>query len=124
MDLFKIKQEMFDFAKSDISDIEKGLTIVCGIEGVSTKAASGLLAILFPAHFGTVDKFVVESLQKVHDPKVKKKVAGMNPERLTQEDAVVLIDIMREKAHDLNRTFDKKCWTPRKLDKVLWSIGR
>ena len=29
-----------------------------------------------------------------------------------------------EKANELNQRFDTDFWTPRKIDMVLWSIGR
>ncbi len=48
----------------------------------------------------------------------------MNPESLTIQDAYVLNQIMKNKAKHLNTQFQNSKWTPRLLDKVLWSIDR
>ena len=48
----------------------------------------------------------------------------MNPESLTNNDGVILVEIMREKAEELNRNFNTDFWTPRKIDMILWSFGR
>jgi len=51
-------------------------------------------------------------------------LAQMNTEDLTISDGVLIIDILRRKAADNNRVFKLDNWTPRKLDKVLWTYGR
>ncbi len=43
---------------------------------------------------------------------------------LTAENGVLLIRILRRKAEDLNRILRLGDWTPRKIDKVLWTYGR
>ena len=48
----------------------------------------------------------------------------MKPEGLSVDDGVVLITIMRHKAHELNRALVTDYWTPRRLDMVLWTYGR
>jgi hypothetical protein len=48
----------------------------------------------------------------------------MNPEALTIADGVLLIELFRRKASDNNRLFNSDTWTPRKIDKVLWTYGR
>jgi hypothetical protein len=48
----------------------------------------------------------------------------MNPEGLTIKDGVVLIQIMSAKAAENNRQFQTTDWTPRKIDKILWTYGR
>jgi hypothetical protein len=45
----------------------------------------------------------------------------MKPESLREKDAVLLIDIMRRKASELNTLFGTDKWTPRKLDMILWA---
>ena len=77
-----------------------------------------MLSLLFPEHYGTIDQFVVKSLQKVGLDSVK----GMDPENLTIEDAVVLEDIYRSKAKELNDQFETTNWTPRNIDMVLWAF--
>ena len=39
-------------------------------------------------------------------------------------DAAALIAIMRRKAAENNQAFRTSTWTPRMVDKVLWTYGR
>jgi hypothetical protein len=39
-------------------------------------------------------------------------------------DGVKLIEIMREKARELNIRFSTRLWTPRRIDMVLWVADR
>ena len=48
----------------------------------------------------------------------------MKLESLSIENGVLLFQIMRERARKLNKDFDTDFWTPRKIDMVLWAIGR
>jgi hypothetical protein len=48
----------------------------------------------------------------------------MRPEQLSVADGVVLIGIMRRKASENNQVFGAAIWTPRKIDKILWTYGR
>jgi len=79
------------------------------------------LAVLFPKWFGTVDRFVVEALLEVPSLPERQKLLGMKPKSLTHDDAVVLIDILRKKAAQLNELFHTDEWTPRKIDMILWN---
>ena len=54
--LNEIKSKLFDFDKNDIGE---GLKIASEIHGLGVVAASGLLAVLFPNYFGTIDRFAV-----------------------------------------------------------------
>lgn len=58
-ELWEIKEELFSF---NLNDIERGLKITSSIKGLGVAGGSGLLALLFPAYFATVDQFVVKSL--------------------------------------------------------------
>lgn len=58
-DLDRIRKELYEF---DLEDIKRGLEIASSIHGLGIAGASGLLALLFPKYFGTVDQFVVRSL--------------------------------------------------------------
>jgi hypothetical protein len=119
--LFSIKQKIFDFDKEDIVS---GLKIACSIKGLGTAGASGLLAVLFPIHFATVDQFAVKSLLGIDNLPEKTSISSMNPEQLKIKDAVILIDIMKHKAKELNNKFMTSFWTPRKIDMILWSVHR
>lgn len=91
------------------------------IGGLGPSGASGLLALLFPAKFGTIDQFVVGSLCKVRCLPEHDQLKRMNPKRLTIANGVVLVEIMRRKAILLNELFGTNEWTPRKVDKILWA---
>ena len=95
------------------------LKILCeGINGLGTAGASGLLSLLFPVQFGTVDQFVVKSLTKT---KEKNKVKVMNPENLKLSDAYELETIMRNKAKQLNEIFNTEglVWKEKEIPVVV-----
>lgn len=117
--LARIQKRLFDL---DFDDIKECLAVASSIHGLGTAGASGLLSILYPEHFGTVDKFVVYSLLKIDELPEKAIVSGMNPEALTLNNGVALIEIMRNKAAELNRRFNTDFWTPRKIDMILWAV--
>jgi len=119
--LHEIKEEMFSF---DVNDIEKGLKIACKIRGLGVAGASGLLAVLFPSHFATVDQFAVGSLGNISGLPELVDISRMKPEQLTIKNGILLIKIMREKADQLNTTFKTSFWNPRKIDMVLWVSDR
>ena len=83
-----------------------------------------MLAILFPADFGTVDQFVVRRLQEINHPVYDAELNNMNPEGLKIKDGIILVEIMKEKANELNKKFNTDFWTPRKIDMILWAFGR
>ncbi|SKC69605.1 hypothetical protein [Paraburkholderia hospita] len=105
----------------DQNDVRTGLTTARRIRGLGTAGASGLLALMYPATFATVDQFVVVSLREVKDLPETHALQQMKPEGLTVRDGVTLIDIMQRKARELNRQFRTTGWTPRKIDMILWS---
>ena len=105
-------------------DTEKCLKITCEIHGLGTAGASGLLALLFPEDFGTVDQFVIKRLQEVNHPVYNAALNSMNPEVVKIKEGVIVVNILKEKASELNRRFKTDFWTPRKIDMVLWSYGR
>ena len=91
---------------------------------LGTAGASGLLSLMYPEHFATIDQFVVKALREVGDPPEANALAEMNPLDLTVTDGVLLIGILGRKAKENNRLFGTSAWIPRKLDKVLWTYGR
>ena len=120
-ELANIQQRLFS---SDCSNIEKCLTIAAEIRGLGPAGASGLLSILFPESFGTIDQYVVKALRDVKGLSYAAELAKMNPDSLSIKNGVLLIRILREQAKILNEKFDTSFWTPRKVDMVLWAIGR
>ncbi len=115
-----IKDSIFTLFSEAPYGTKELMKTVTQLHGLGPAGGSGLLSILFPEHYGTIDQFVVKSLQKVG----LKSVMGMDPEKLTIEDAVVLEDIYRSKARELNSLSGGNYWTPRKIDMVLWTYGR
>jgi hypothetical protein len=119
--LHAVKERLFGLDKDDIQSC---LAVASSIRGLGTAGASGLLAVLFPAHFGTVDQFAVKALAKIPELPERDLVAAMNPESLKLNEGVALIRIMRHKAAELNRALSTTEWTPRKVDMVLWTCAR
>ena len=116
-----IKHRLFS---SDRKNIRECISVVSSIRGLGTAGASGLLAILFPNDFGTVDQFVVKSLLEIDNLPEHEQIASINPTSIKVDDSVILVNILRNKAHLLNQQFNTTFWTPRKIDMILWSIGR
>ena len=48
----------------------------------------------------------------------------MKPKSLDTADGVFLINLMARKATENNRAFGTNTWTPRTMDKFLWTYGR
>lgn len=108
-----IQTRLFSMPKDNVG---KCLGVACEIYGLGTAGASGLLAILFPADFGTVDQFVVRRLQEINHPIYNTELNKMNPEGLKIKDGIILVEIMKEKAKELNKKFNTDFWTPRRID--------
>jgi hypothetical protein len=119
--LENIKKNLFSF---NLNNIEEGLRITSEIKGLGIAGASGLLSLLFPKYFGTVDQFVVKALCGIDDLPQCSIVQKMNPGSLNLKDGFILIKIMRLKASELNSTLKADTWTPRKIDMILWTYGR
>lgn len=119
--LARIKDRLFAL---DVTDIMAALAVACEIKGLGPAGGSGLLAVLFPAAFGTADQFVVKALQQVPDLPEAPILATTKPEQLTLKGAATLVAIMRRKAAENNQAFRTSSWTPRKVDMVLWTYGR
>ena len=111
-------------ASGESGDIGNALTVTKEIKGLGIAGASGLLALLFPEKFATVDQFVVKALRKVPGLPERELLDRMNPESLSLQDGVILIRIMKQKADELNNIFKTNYWTPRKIDIILWAIER
>ena len=119
--LYDIKRKIFGF---DRDDVLLGIEIAKQIHGLGTAGASGLLAVLFPEHFGTVDQFVVKALLEIENIPYRALLEKMNPESLSPRDGAILIGIMKHKAEELRTNSRLADWTPRRIDMVLWTVGR
>lgn len=116
--LAEIQESLFYF---DRASIRTGLEIATKIHGLGIAGASGLLSILFPNHFGTVDQFVVKSLLNINGLVGRERLLCMHPESLTIKDGILLEQILCTKAEELNQSFQTDKWTPRRIDKILWA---
>jgi len=115
------KQRLFSLDKSDIKAC---LMCATTIPGLGTAGGSGLLAVLFPEHFGTVDQFAVNALRHIPDLPEKAFVASIrNPKAMKLSEGVGLVEIMRRKATQLRGWLSSQEWTPRKIDMILWAYG-
>ena len=118
--LFRIKKQLLAFSRDNILE---GLNIITQVRGFAASSASALLAILFPEQFGTVDQFVVESLKHIPSLEKAAAVARIRSKDIKISDAVLVVGILRDKAEENNRDFETDFWTPRKIDKVLWTVS-
>jgi hypothetical protein len=116
--LFDIKKRLLNINTSDIS---AGLSIAKEIHGLGIAGASGLLSIMYPNSFATVDQFAVKALCKIPSISESNNLMKMKPDNLTLINGMTLIGIMRRKAKDNNINFDTDFWTPRKIDMILWA---
>jgi hypothetical protein len=135
-ELFDIKKELL---RDSVSNIKAGLTIAMKIKGLGIAGASGLLSLMYPHIYGTVDQFVVKALKKMNklsqsdsselnEIKLNKPNKPNKPGEETYNikisNGVFLIDFMTRKAKELNEKYYTNYWTPRKIDMILWSIDR
>ena len=108
----------------DVTATRKGLQLASSIRGLGTAGASGLLALMYPTHFGTVDQFVVKALREIADLPESPALRAMNDMSLTAKDGELLIDMMSRKAAEINQLIGEPSWNPRRIDMVLWTYGR
>lgn len=107
----------------DPDDVTAALRTAAAIPGLGIAGASGLLSLMYPRHFGTVDQFVVKALLGVEGLPEAAALKRMKPEVLNITDGVVLTRLLRHKADELSDALGAE-WTPRMIDKVLWAVGR
>ena len=119
--LLTIRDRVLECENASIRD---ALCAATQFKGLGPAGASGLLALLFPAKFGTVDQFAVRALLRVRCLPEYDQLERMKPVSLTIAHGVVLVEIMRRKAVALNKLFNTSGWTPRKVDKILWASER
>jgi hypothetical protein len=105
----------------DHSNIIAGLRIAQEIYGLGIAGASGLLSLMYPQYYATVDQFVVKALMDIERLPEIDRLKKIKPESLTLQDGVFLINILSQKATENNITFKCTRWTPRKIDMILWA---
>ena len=90
----------------DVNNVRLTLETVTKIKGLGYAGASGLLALMYPDKYGTIDQFVVLALRKINDLPEKDLLERMDPNGLKAQDGVILIDIYRKKAEELKIEFN------------------
>ncbi len=118
--LVRSRDQLLGINASD--SIRRSIETASAIPGLGTAGASGLLALMYPMAFGTVDQFVVKALRAIPEFASDAAIAKMNPDGLTAADGELLVLIMRRKAAALTEGL-RESWTPRMIDKVLWTYG-
>lgn len=116
-ELADVHKRLFEI---DFNDIRKCFKTAGEIKGLSLSGASCLLSVLFPEKFGAVDKYTANVLIRVFG----EEDLSIDPENLKLGDAVLLEEIIRDKAEELNKKFNTDFWTPRKIDMILWSTEK
>lgn len=116
--LFNIKKRLLNF---NVSDIRNGLSTAKEIYGLGIAGASGLLSLMYPYDFATVDQFAVKALCQIPSLSESNDLKKMKPDNLSLKNGIVLINIMRRKAKENNELFGTDFWTPRKIDMILWA---
>lgn len=116
-ELREIQDGLFSF---DLSKTRLGLQAAGEIYGLGVAGASGLLALLFPSYFGTVDEMVVRALLTCDEYRDDAIIKAINPQDIKRKDAVYLIEQFKKKAHELNALSNKYFWRPRDIDVILW----
>jgi hypothetical protein len=119
--LFRIKEQLLTL---DHRDIGGSLETARSIPGLGYSGASGLLSLLYPKWYGTVDQFVVKALREIPDLPEVENLKRVNENSITLRVGILLVEIMRRKAHENNERFDTEFWTPRKIDQVLWGYRK
>lgn len=85
--LFRNKKQLLTL---DLSDIGGCLETARSITGLGYSGASGLLSLLYPNWFGTVDQFVVVSLREISGLPEAEKLKNIDPDNILSSTSFVL----------------------------------
>ena len=129
--LFSVKCSLVAIDQPELSDTRKCLNLVRSprIRGLDYPGASGLLALLFKEWFGTADTCILESLWKIESLTEKQKIGEIRAWVKTksdwrENDAVLVINILRKKAAQLNTAFSTNTWTPSRVSMILSTLNK
>ncbi|HVN21329.1 MAG TPA: hypothetical protein VMU05_21260 [Dongiaceae bacterium] len=129
--LFSVKCSLVEIDQPELADARKCLSLVrsARIRGLDYPGTSGLLSLLFKEWFGTADICILESLRKIQSLPEKRKVREIRAWVKTKNDwrdtdAVLVINIMRRKAAQLNTAFSTNKWTPSSISIILSTSNR
>lgn len=103
----------------DPEDSARGIHIATRHAGLGVAGATGLLSVIHPRWFGTLDQFVVRALRRVENRVPEwQELDAMNLDGLG---GVLLTHRLRARAAELSRTSGEP-WTPRRVDMALWAV--
>jgi hypothetical protein len=119
--LLSIKERLLS---AEVMNVRAGLSIATNIPGLGIAGASGLLALIYPKIYGTVDQFCVKALRGIPSLPEREAVNRMNAHSLSRRNGELLVEIMQRQARANTEAFGGAQWTPRMIDKVLWTYGR
>jgi len=130
-DLERIRDHL---VQAPTKDTAKSLKIATSIGGLGVAGASGLLSLIYPGDFGTVDEYLILALASIHSlpehneladlkKRIERSKAKNTSFAISERAGVMLIAIMRRKSEENNNHFSSSDWTPRRIDKVLWAWG-
>jgi len=114
-------------------DVDQCLRYVASrsIPGLQLSAGSGLLAVLYPTWFGTVDQHTLRALQTLDDeraawlrrhiPDPKTFFPANNNDR-GRHAAKLMTQLYREKSQELARLDGETGWTPRRVEMVCYTL--
>ncbi|GAB6161212.1 hypothetical protein JCM12298_03710 [Desulfothermus naphthae] len=108
--LDKIKKEILVI---DPLEIRESIATVLKIKGIGVGGATGLLSLIFPKYFGTLDQFLVIALQNISS-----SLQNINPNNLNLDDAVRLTKILRKISSSLNNTIIINCFRVIRMNKM------
>ncbi|MBX9791902.1 MAG: hypothetical protein K2Y37_23510 [Pirellulales bacterium] len=97
-ELFEIKRELLDmrFSDDDRDGIRRAIRAADKVAGLDVKSATGLLAVMYPKWFGTVDRHVIDCLQTISELPEFDAIQEMSARKnVTVDDATLLVLVMR-----------------------------
>jgi hypothetical protein len=101
---------------------EEAVSLAKSIKGIGVSAGSAMVTLLFPGRCATGDDRVVGFLRAVPDLPEHQEILGISdPKQLRICEATVISRIAGSKAADLNGKFGVQCWTPRLVERSLWT---
>lgn len=101
---------------------EDAVSLAREIKGIGVSAGSAMATLLFPDRFATGDDRVVGFLRAIPDlPEREALVSIADPKNLKPCDAAMICRIAVRQAAQLNERFGLTCWTPRLVERCLWT---
>lgn len=124
----RLREVMDRLSRLNRRNPEECIELLIGLDYIGIPMATGLLALLFPEDFGTLDRIILRNLKSIPDISSLFGLQNIDEQFLSRKTrravnlASNFIHLFRRKAEELNTLFETDAWTPRKIDMALWSI--